>query len=211
MPDASPRTFEVRHLQMARALFAAIAAVMITFSIDHSAGVGVAVFSGFTVATGLVLLLAVWLVFRAGARWPSMILGLIMLAAGMIGSIPTLRTTEGFFILVMVWAFIAGAAELTLGLVGRRQDTPAAREAVFVGALTLVLAVALIFIDRGYNLEYYIDDAQRSFSLTGITIGVGVFGGYAAIVAVYLGIAAFSPRPAPAVTADPAHTTGGTA
>lgn len=211
MPDASPRTFEVRHLQMARALFAAIAAVMITFSIDHSAGVGVAVFSGFAVATALVTFLAVWLVFRAGERWPSVILGIIMLVAGMVSSLPALRTTDGFFTLLTIWAVIAGAVELTLGLVGRRRDTPAAREAVFVGILTLVLAVALVIIDRSYSLEYYIEEAQRSFELTGITIGVGVFGVYAAIVAVYLGIAAFSPRPAPAVTADPAHTTGGTA
>ena len=44
-----------------------------------------------------------------------------------------------------------------------------------------------------YALQYSIAGAG-SFTLTGITIGVGVFGGYTAIVAVYLAIAGFSPR-----------------
>ncbi|MNL67086.1 hypothetical protein D3C87_1916440 [compost metagenome] len=58
-----------------------------------------------------------------------------------------------------------------------------------------------------YALDYTIEEAHATFTLTGITIGVGLFGGYAAIVAVYLGIAGFSPRPAEAaddVTADAA-------
>lgn len=201
MPDAAPRTFEVRHLQLARAFFAAIAAVMITFSGDHSAAVGVSVFSGFAVATALGFFLAVWLVFPAGERWPSVVLGLLTLVAGIAGSFPGLRTTAAFFVLVAVWALVAGAAELIIGLVGRRRGWAISRESVFVGILTVVLGVALLVIDPDYRLEYYIEQAERSFTLTGITIGVGVFGAYAAIVAVYLGIAAFSPRPEPAVTA----------
>ena len=209
MPDAAPRTFEVRHLQLARAFFAAIAAVMITFSGDHSAAVGVSVFSGFAVATALGFFLAVWLVFPAGERWPSVVLGLLTLVAGIVGSFPGLRTTAAFFVLIVVWALVAGAAELIIGLVGRRRGWAISRESVFVGILTVVLGVALLVIDPDYRLEYYIEQAKRSFTLTGITIGVGVFGAYAAIVAVYLGIAAFSPRPEPAVTADRADNPGG--
>ena len=57
-----------------------------------------------------------------------------------------------------------------------------------------------------------LDKSSTSFNtnnlpLTGITIGVGLFGGYAAIVAVFLGIAGFSPRrTAPAGPAQPAST-----
>ena len=50
-----------------------------------------------------------------------------------------------------------------------------------------------------YALRYTIDEANETFTLTGIIIGVGIFGAYAAIVAVYLAIAGFSPRKAPAV------------
>ncbi|MFI8632917.1 acyl-CoA synthetase [Microbacterium sp. NPDC077663] len=206
MPDASARAFEVRHLQMGRALFAAIAAVMITFSGDHSAQVGGAVFGGFAVATGLILLLSAWLVFRTGERSPAVLLGILTLVAGMIATLPAARTVNGYFTVVLVWALVAGAAELVIGVMGRRRGSAAAAESVFVGALTIVLGLALLFIPRGYTLDYYIDQAQQSFTLTGITIGVGVFGGYAAIVAVYLGIAAFSPRPVAVPAAETADT-----
>ena len=83
----SARTFDVRHLQLARAVFAAIAAIMVTFSPDHSAEVGLAVFSGFGIATGLVFALAAWLVFPAGQRWPSMTLALFTFAAGMVAGV----------------------------------------------------------------------------------------------------------------------------
>ena len=43
---------------------------------------------------------------------------------------------------------------------------------------------------------------REPFTLTGITIGVGIFGAYAAIVAVYLAIAGFSPRKALPVTTE---------
>jgi uncharacterized membrane protein HdeD (DUF308 family) len=211
VPDAAPRTFAVRHLQMARALFAAVAAVMITFSIDHSAPVGVAVFGGFATATALVFLLAGWLVFPTGARWPSVLLGALTLVAGMVATVPAVRTTEGYFLLVAIWAFVYGVAELVIGIVGRRRGWDASRDAVFVGALTLVLGVGLIVTNPTYRLDYFIEDAGRSFTLTGITIGVGLFGAYAAIVAVFLGIAAFSPRPVASAPDDAVDVPGGAA
>jgi len=54
-----------------------------------------------------------------------------------------------------------------------------------------------------YALRYTIEDANATFTLTGIIIGVGVFGAYAAIVAVYLGIAGLSPRKAATVLSAP--------
>lgn len=211
-------------MQLARAAFAALAAVMITFSPDHSALIGTTVFSGFAVATGLVFLLSVWLVYPAGARWPSVLLGILTMVAGMVGSIGPARTIAGFFTLVIVWAVIAGIIETaagartlralrrpagtgpTIGGVEQRvsavtMDAAArpvarseARDAVVIGTLTLILALALLCVPTGYALQYTIEGAPEPFTLTGIIIGVGIFGGYAAIVAVYLGIAGFSPR-----------------
>ena len=60
--------------------------------------------------------------------------------------------------------------------------------------LLLLLGVGLLLVNPAYSLEYFISDANQTFTLTGITIGVGLFGGYAAIIAVFLGIAGFSPR-----------------
>lgn len=197
--DATSRTFEVRHVQLARAFLAAIAAIMITFTADHSAAVGLAVFSGYAIASAIVFFAAAWLVYPAGSRGVVILLGVVNLAAGMISGIPPLRTTTTFFVLVIAWAAITGLIELIAGIRARRTDTrsgdPAARDAILVGAFTLALAVALLLVNPAYSLEYVIREAgPETFTLTGITIGVGLFGGYAAIVAVLLGIAGFSPR-----------------
>lgn len=223
---SSDRAFDVRHVQLARAAFAALAAVMITFSPDHSAAVGTSVFSGFAVATGLVLLLSVWLVYPAGRRWPAAALGGLTLVAGMVSALAPLRTITGFFAVVIAWGLITGAVELIAGWRGlrasgaRRDIAPGvadarpavdpgprsdSRDAVVVGVLGILLALALAVVPAGYSLPYTIEEAHETFTLTGIIIGVGIFGAYAAIVAVYLGIAGFSPRrDAPAATAAPA-------
>ncbi|MFG6444686.1 DUF308 domain-containing protein [Microbacterium sp. P06] len=202
-PIAPARTLDVRHLQLARAAFAAVAAIMVTFSPDHSATVGLSVFSGFAIATGLVFGVAAWLVFPAGRRWPSMVLGVLTLLAGLIASVGPWRSTAAFFAVVITWALVSGIFEAVVAFRGRadaasRQN---ARDGLTIGVLTIVLGLALLLVQPQYALDYYIEDAGRSFTLTGIVIAVGVFGGYAAIVAVFLGIAGFSPRRAPAPSA----------
>lgn len=203
------RTFEVRHVQLARALFAALAAVMITFSPDHSAAVGLSVFSGLAIASGLVLLLACWLVYAAGARSVPLILGILTVIAGMIGSLPGVRTGTGFFAVAITWALVTGIVELIGGIRGRRTGDAAARDGVLIGILTIAFGIGLLLVNPAYSLEYFIPEAGRSFSLTGITIGVGLFGGYCAIVAVFLGIAGFSPRREAGAGPAGAHTSAG--
>jgi uncharacterized membrane protein HdeD (DUF308 family) len=197
---AQTRAFDVRHVQIARALFAALAAVMITFSPDHSAAVGLSVFSGWAVATGLVLLLSAWLVHPTGRRVVPVLLGVLTVLAGMVAGIPPLRSTTLFFAVVITWALASGIAELVAGLRTRRSDDHA-RDAILIGAVTIALGLGLLLVNPAYSLEYFIQEAGRSGVLTGITIGVGIFGGYAAIIAVFLGIAGFSPRKASAVPA----------
>ena len=212
MSETAARTFEVRHVQLARAFFAALAAVMITFSPDHSASVGLSVFSGFAIATGLVLLLSVWLVFPAGRRGPAILLGAFTVVAGMVGGFPALRSTTLFFVLVIAWALVTGIVEFAVGI-ARRRD-PHARDAILMGALTIALGVALLFVSPGYSLDYVIEQAGE-YTLTGISIAVGVFGGYAAIIAVFLAIAGFSPRRPverqDAAAAESVRTAGGAA
>lgn len=220
------RAFDVRHVQFARAAFLALAAVMITFSPDHSAAVGLAVFSGFAIATGLVLVISLWLVYPAGRRMTPALLGGATLIAGMAGGLEPLRTVTGYFVIVIAWALVAGAIEAFGGIralrLGRRSVDPArpweqdslaaasavprseARDGATIGILTIVLGIALALVPRDYSLDYTIAEAGQSFTLTGITIGVGIFGGYAAIAAVVLAIAGFSPRPAEPLTDEAA-------
>lgn len=203
--SSSARAFEPRHLQLVRALFAAMAAVMITFSPDHSAAVGLSVFSGFAMATAIVELLSAWLVYGSGRRRLPILLGTLTLIAGIVSSIPVLRTTEAFFVIVISWALVTGVVEAIAGARGVRASDRGsaarseARDALTVGIVGVLLALGTLAVQPAYALQYSIEEAG-SFTLTGITIAVGLFGGYAAIIAVYLGIAGFSPRrePAPA-------------
>ena len=201
--SAPARTFTVRHVQLLRALFAAASALMITFSPDHSAAIGFSVFGGFVAASGFILILGAWLVASAGTRWPFILLAAIDLAAAIVSGIPTWRTDAVFFVVVIVWAAASGLIELIAGLRARRTE-PAAKDAIVVGALGLLLAVVLLLIPANYALQYSVDGAGE-LTLTGIILAVGMFGGYAAIVAVFLAIAGFSPRraePHGAETAD---------
>ncbi|MGP3533640.1 acyl-CoA synthetase [Microbacterium sp. RD1] len=212
---ASPaRAFELHHLQLARALFAAIAAIMVTFSPDHSAAVGLAVFSGFAIATGFVFALAAWLISPAGHRAPAVLLAFLSLAAGMVAGIAPWRGTAMLFIVLVAWAVTTGVVEIVVGARGRRDGVTSSlgspRDLLTTGIVTLVLAVGVLLVQPGYALQYYVDEAAQSFTLTGTTIAVGIFGGYAAVLAVFLGIAGFSPRRSDgrASDADAASTAG---
>ncbi|MFJ4999014.1 acyl-CoA synthetase [Microbacterium sp. NPDC088619] len=196
--SAPARAFTVRHLQLLRALFAAAAAVMITFSPDHSAAVGLSVFSGFVLTTGLVMIVAAWLVYPAGQRWPSVVFALLSFAAGMTAGVPAWRTEDLFFVVVIAWSVTTGILELVVGLRARRAGEPNARDSITLGVFGLLLAVLLIAIPAGFVQPYAIDGAG-AFELTGIILGVGMFGGYAAVVAVFLGIAGLTPKRADAV------------
>ncbi|UUT34272.1 hypothetical protein [Microbacterium elymi] len=114
------RPFEVRHLQIARAAIAALAAAMITFSSDHSATLGLSVFSGFAITSAFVLFVAAWLVFPAGRRSAAVLLAVLDLAAGMVAGIGPIRSDGLFFGLVIGWGLATGVAEGVAGLRARR-------------------------------------------------------------------------------------------
>lgn len=204
---SSAPSFDLRHVQLARALFAALAAVMVTFSSDHSAPLGLGVFSGFALATGLVLGLSAWLVFPRAERATPVLLSVVSVLAGLASSVPAWRTTGFFFGVVVSWALLCGVIELSGALRDRRAGrTAGVRDGVLIGILGIVLGLVLLLPIQQYALDYSIAGAG-SFTLTGITIAVGLFGGYAAVVAVFLAIAGFSPRrpeSAPAVPSEEA-------
>lgn len=111
---------------------------------------------------------------------------------------PAWRTDDLFFIVLIGWSAATGLVELIVGLRGRRSGDATARDSLTVGAFGLLLAVVLIAIPAGFVQPYAIEGAGE-FVLTGIILGVGMFGGYAAIVAVFLAIAGLTPKRADAV------------
>ena len=195
-PSAAAPRFALRHVQLARAGIAAVAAIMVTFSSDHSAAVGLSVFSGFAIVTGLIELVSAWLTYPAGRRTVPLTLGALSVVAGMLAGILVWRSTTFFFALVISWALVTGLIEAIGAL--RERRSPAlraeARDSLVVGIFTVLLGLGLLLVPAQYALSYRIDDVDTEFTLTGIIIAVGIFGAYAAIVAVFLGIAGFSPR-----------------
>lgn len=195
MATAKTPTFTVRNVQLARALFAAMAAIMITFSGEHSASVGLSVFSGFAVATGLVWACAAWLVYPSGRRGAPILLGFVNVAAGVVAGVPMARTTTMFFVLLITWAVLTVIIEGSWAWRERKGVHAAeAKDGLSIAVITLVYAAATALIQPTYALEFFNEELQEGGTLTGITIAVGIFGAYAAIIAVFLAIAGFSPK-----------------
>lgn len=211
-PSSPAPRYGVHHVQLARALFAAIAALMITFSRDHSAAVGLSVFSGFAIATGLIWGLAAWLVYPRAQRATAVLLAVVSILAGMTAGILTLRSVTLFFVVIIAWLLISGVIEAVAGARALRSGAvysarSEARDALTLGVITVLFGLGMLFVPWGYSLDYIVPGAPTSFTLTGIIIGVGVFGAYAAVAAVYLAIAGLSPRRvlAPQPVADSAR------
>lgn len=182
----SPRT--ARTMLILRALIAAVAAAIVTFAQDRSGDFALIVFLAFAIATLVVLV--VDMVLRGltpvrGALALAYALGILLVVA-----LPGAADAR-FHLALLIWAAAAGIVELVAGLVQR--GSADARDRLTVGALTCVLAIVTLLVSPAYTLDYFVEEAGQSFTLTGTIIGVGLFGGWAAIVAVYLGIGALSP------------------
>ena len=141
-PSPTAPRFALRYVQMARAGIAAIAAIMVTFSPDHSASVGLAVFSGFAIVTGLIELISAWLTYPVGRRAAPVLLGALSVIAGMLAGIVGWRSTTFFFALVITWAIVTGLIEAIWALRERRVPAlrPEARDSLVVGGYCFVHA-----------------------------------------------------------------------
>lgn len=196
------RTFTPRHLQAFRALFFAIAALMVMFSQDHSAGISLKIFAGFAIATALIFGIAAWLIFPSGEKMQPILMAVVSFLAGIVASITPWTSAELFFWTIIVWALLAGVIEIFWARARRQQwGRGLARDGIVIGSLSVLLAPLMAIVPVDYALEYFVKEAKQTFVLTGMTIGSGLFGGFAAIAAVYLGIAAFSPKPATSIDA----------
>jgi hypothetical protein len=141
--------------------------------------------------------LGVALAFRALAagatRTLFFIQGIVSFAAGLVallgmnGGLPVLLSV------VAVWGIITGFLELFAGI-RQRRIRAAARDWIFIGALTVLLAVVALVIPPGYSQHYNAPGDGGSRVLNTSVMIVGAIGVYAAIVAVYLAIAGFSLR-----------------
>ena len=157
-----------------RAIVAFAAGFFITLDeADHSAHLGLLVFGLYALIEGLVIGVGSLLLTNAVTKWIFVGQG----ALGVVVGIAALALTDaGLGVLlytVSVWALLTGFAELYCGIRSRGRSE-SARDWMVIGGLTVVLALVFLFIQSDSRLA------------------VGLFGAYAVIVGVYVGIGAFT-------------------
>lgn len=187
------------YVPLARALTALVLAAVITFSSNHSAPLGLVTFGVYAVVTGAVLAAAA---LRLGAkgvtRSVTFAQGILSVLAGIVSLAVPAAGLPFFVFLLTAFAAITGFLELYLGLRSRGRSG-SSRDWVFVGALTALLAIAVLLVPPGYSQPF---TGPNNFEgvLTASVVVVGILGAYWAILGVYLVIAALSLRWSTAAT-----------
>ena len=189
-------------LGLGRAIPAIILAIVITFSADHSARLGLVAFGAYAVASGLATAIV------AATRVAPGTVRLVVLcqaAVALVTGGAALAVPGGgyaYFVLVLsAYAAVCGFLELYLG--GRswrrsstrpsiRSSAPSslARDWIFVGALSVALAIIAFVIPANFNQPFSVEGV--SGAVTASVALVGVFGAYLAVVGIFLAIASFS-------------------
>ncbi|WP_411722299.1 hypothetical protein [Mycetocola sp.] len=177
---------------IARAAVAAVAAVVITFSQNHSATLGLTVFGAFAVLTALAIFAGSGsLKADRVAQHTFVAQAVLTLAAGAVAlAFAASASLPAFFAIVLIWALLTGALELYNGF-RLRGRSPLARDWTAIGLVTVLLAVAFLVVPQGLDQQFTGPDGVER-SLTASIVAVGVYGAYAAIVAVLLVIGGFS-------------------
>jgi uncharacterized membrane protein HdeD (DUF308 family) len=161
---------------LVRAAVALAAGFAITFTANHNSRFGLIVFGIFAVVSGILVAILSWrLIADSVIRWLLVGQGLLGVLAGVL-ALSLHESGLGLYLfLVSVWAVLTGVIELYCG--GRKRSKSAAsRDWFVVGIMTVVLALVFWVIPP---------DA---------VLAIGLFGAYAVIIGVYLGIGAFSLR-----------------
>ncbi|AND15429.1 DUF308 domain-containing protein [Rathayibacter tritici] len=159
-------------LPLARAVIAAVAGCVVTFSSDHGPAFGLAVFGGFAVVTGAVSLALGLRRWSGRARPLAVASAVLTLLAGVAAflALPVANLLS-FVALVAGWALLSGFLEFSSG---RRSQGLVGRDAVIVGIGTMLLGAAFGLLPPHP------------------VVTVGLLGAYAVMLTVYLAIAAFS-------------------
>lgn len=160
---------------IARAIPTLIAALVITFSRNHAAEVGLVVFVGFGLIVAPIVLLGSFYVDVEKVVKNSMAIQAIATAVAAAIAAATVGEGLGALVLVIsIWAAITGAAELYAGY--RCSEKAISRELLAIGGITALLAIVVAAIPMN---DVYV---------------VGIFGAYAAILGVFQIIAGISLR-----------------
>ncbi len=187
-----------------RAIVALIVGFAITFTPAHSATFGLIAFGIFAIVEGAIV--------GAGAlgdrserqaRSLFLVQGIVTVVAGIAAVALPDGGVHYFVWVVSAWAVVTGALELVSGIRARGR-LAAARDWMILGGLTLILAIGFLLVPPDYTQALGGIEKIRG-ELTASVVLVGMFGAWAIVAGVLLGIAAVSarsPRAARATASD---------
>jgi len=191
------------YVPIVRAVPAAVIAIIITFSPDHSPTLGFLAFGGFAVISGLIVAAGSYRTLEAGVtRTVFFAQSIISVLAGIVALLWPGAGIGFLLFLVSAWAALTGFLELYAGLRSRRKSA-SSRDWLFIGGLTALFAVVVLLLPPDYAHQYTGPDGVDRVLTTSI-IMVGALGAYAAIVAVYLVIGGLSLKWAPVASSTAA-------
>jgi len=176
-----------------RAVPAAVVALVITFSADHSAYLGLIALGTFAVVTGVIVVVGA--VRGAYPRGPFGLQGGLLIVGGTVALVFNDAGLPFLLVLTSVLLGVTGVIELVTGLRSRVQ-VAGAHDWIFMGGFSTLFAAAVLLVPT--DLVDVISIPGKDVPpLTASTMVVGLLGAYAAIAAVYLVIAGLSLKWAP--------------
>ena len=180
---------------LVRAIPAAALACVITFAGGfYTPEYGLASFGGYAIVVGaLGAVLSFRVLSRGVLRTVFLIQAVVSVGAGIAALIGMRGGLPVLLVVVALWGVIAGFLELYAGIRSRRTRA-VARDWIFIGALTVLLAVLCLVIPPDYVQHYNAPGDGGSRVLNASVMVVGALGIYGAVTAVYLAIAGFSLR-----------------
>jgi uncharacterized membrane protein HdeD (DUF308 family) len=183
------------YVPLFRAAPAAALACVITFAGGfYTPEYGLFSFGGYALAIGLLGLFATIRDLGFGkSRAEFALQSIVSVIAGVVSIIVVDKTLAFLLVVLVLWGAITGALELYCGIRSRRMRA-AARDWIFVGALTVALGILALVFPPDFVEHYNAPTDGGSRILNTSVMIVGAIGVYAVVVAVYLAIAAFSMR-----------------
>lgn len=180
----------------ARAVVAAVVAVIVAFTPGHTLTFDLVAFGALAFGTGVFVLLGAIRAHVEPGRRLVLARGVVSVLAGALAitlaALPDTRSTTTLIWIVAAWAFTAGALWVLVAWRTRPRRL-VARESAIAGPITLVLGVLVAIVPPDLHQEYGgLEQVEGAMTAT-IQVG-GLVGGYAAILAVLLAVEAFTLR-----------------
>jgi uncharacterized membrane protein HdeD (DUF308 family) len=175
-----------------RAVAALVVGFAVTFSSDHSSSVGHAAFGALVLTTGVVVGIGAVTTQTGVERALFLANGGVGVSIGLASLLSPASDAHLLPLLIPAWAVVTGFIELYLGVRARRRDA-SSRDWIFAGGLTVLLAVAVLLVPGDLSQTFTGPDHVTRV-LTSAIVTVGIVGAYAAVLGVFLAIAALSLR-----------------